>query len=365
MKWFITLTVLVIAITLSAVTAADLSGRIIIDGYSSDFTTDEYVLSDSTGIPLEYPNDSRWGENNDIRQIRVTWDQTYLYVAVDATSWDNNVILFIDVYDDYGIDDMEELNTWNREFRFYNVYPDFFLATWDTNNNPQFWEVREGLSDTADEWGDGYLGYEDFATFNTGSSDRALEAKIPWAGIYYSDERSMLNYPTIKFLAVITGGGDHTAGPDSAPDNLSGMPDQTETVVLDNYVEVPIDQNGDGEPDMGVLPNYHTSFFKRPPFEAQSLKVERVIFDDGKVFAPTRGEKLTFSLETNRGSIFSVEIFNLDGKKVGTAASTGNLEWEWTGRDQDGNLVNFGVYILRFIADSKEVSHKEAVVLIK
>ena len=32
---------------------------------------------------------------------------------------------------------------------------------------------------------------------------------------------------------------------------------------------------------------------------------------------------------------------------------------------KNGNIVPFGVYILRFIADSGEVSHKEAVVAIK
>ncbi len=365
MKWFLTLTVLVFSIALTAVTASDLSGRIVIDGYSDDFAADEFILSDSTGVPLEYYNDSRWGENNDVRQIKVTWDQDFLYVAVDATCWDNNVILYIDIYDDYGIVDMDDMNTWNRLFRFYNLNPDFFLATWDTNTNPQFWVVDEGYTDYAIEGGSASLGYEDYATFDTGGSGRALEAKIPWAELYYSEERSMLNYPTIKFVSVITGGGDHTAGPDAAPDNQSGMPSDTQTVVLDNYVEVPVDQNGDGEPDMGIMPNRYTTFFKRPPFESEALKVERVVFHNGKVFAPTRGEALSFSLESNRGSVFDVEIYNLEGKKIGLAPLVDELEWEWAGRDEDGDVVPFGIYILRFIADSGEVSHKEAVVLIK
>ena len=41
------------------------------------------------------------------------------------------------------------------------------------------------------------------------------------------------------------------------------------------------------------------------------------------------------------------------------------LHWKWNGRDEGGSLVPFGIYILYFIADSGEVSHKEAIILIK
>ena len=95
---------------------------------------------------MEYPADSYWGEYNDIKQLKVTWDEAYLYLALDACSYDNNVILFIDIYNDYGINDMSNLNAWQRAFKFYNINPDFFIATWDTNNSPQFWKVQEGGS---------------------------------------------------------------------------------------------------------------------------------------------------------------------------------------------------------------------------
>ncbi len=362
MKWFVTLTVLVFSFQLFAITAEDLSGRIVINGYSDEFTEDEFILNDSTGILLEYPNDSRWGENNDIQQIRLTWDLSYLYVAVDAICWDNNVVLFFDVYDDYGIDNMEDLNTWKRLIWFSNSYPDFFLATWDTNTNPQAWMVKEGYQHEAVEWSGS--GFEDFATFNTGAQGRSLEAKIPWSAIYYSDERSMLNYPYIKLVAMITGGADYSSSPDAAPDNLGGMPDDTERVVLDNYVEINVDQDGDGQPDMGVLPNRIVTYFKSPPFDSQRLKVDRIRFLNGKVFAPTRGEKVEFLLEPNRDMYFYVEIYDLNGKRIGRAVEVDALKWEWNGRDRDGNRVPFGVYILRFVAITGETSHREAVVVV-
>ena len=133
-----------------ATTESNLS-RIIIDGYCDEFTADENILSNSSEYPFESSTDSYWGEYNDVKQIKVTWDESYLYLAVEACSWNNNVLLFIDIYDDYGIEDMSKLNAWPRSFKFYNWNPDFFIGTWDTNNIPQFWKVQEGGSMTVDK----------------------------------------------------------------------------------------------------------------------------------------------------------------------------------------------------------------------
>ena len=350
-----------------AESSADLSSRFVIDGYSNEFTEDENILTDSLGNLLELPNDSRWGEYNDVRQINVTWDENNLYVAVDACSWDNNVILFLDIYDDYGVQDMQELNTWKRAFKFYNLNPDFFLATWDTNNNPQFWKMREGSSLLADE-----ISVEDFSTIDTGNLDRSMEAAIPWETLFYNENRSMGNYHAIKFLALITSKTDNTSGPDCAPDNLGGMTEQADQmVVLDNYVKITVDEDEDGLPDMGAMPNRRTSYFKTPPFKAQPLEVEKISFENGKVFAPLKGDILHFQMETNRASIFEVEIFDAKGKKTGMAKYSeiqdieGVQKWEWDGRDNNGKFVPFGIYLLRFVAESGEVSHKEAIAVIK
>lgn len=351
---------------LTAVTAADLSERIEIDGFSDEFTLDEYTLLDSTGFPLESSQDSRWGEYNDIRQIKVTWDNEFLYVAVDACSWDNNVILFIDIYDDYGIQNMLDLNTWMRSFSFFNQNPDFFLATWDTNNNPQFWKLREGSSIQADE-----LSIDDYSTFDTGNLDRSMEAAIPWSELYYNEQRNMVEFPNIKLVSVITTGSDNLSGPDAAPNNLSGMPDQSgEAVVIDNYVQINVDLDGNGEPDLNIEPTADDrwSFFKKPPFKAIPLKVKNVKFPDGKIIAPTQtSDPVKFELETNRGSEFEVTIYDLEGNFIAeaTPVQSETLTWQWDARNKHGKLVPFGVYVLRFKADSGEISHKEAIVVIK
>ena len=340
-------------------TSSDLSGRIIIDGFSDDFTSDEEILSDSMGNPLESPSDSYWGEYNDVKQIRATWDETYLYIGVEACSWDNNLMLFIDAHDEYGIEDMSEVSAWQRSFKFYNFNPDYFVGTWDTNDSPQFWRVQEGGSIQVD-WDQSI---ETYSALNTGSLGRSMEVKIPWSSLMLNGQ----SITSIKLLSLITGGDEYTSSPDCAPDNLGGMTNNSsQMVVLDNFAEILIDGDGDGEPDMGVSPQAQTGFYKTPPFDPLALLIQNVIFENGKSFTPSIGEKIYFKLETNRGTEFNVKIFDISGKFVDYADEESELlRWSWDGDDKKGDMAPFGVYILYFIADSGELSHKEAVVLIK
>ena len=341
-----------------SITDIDLSDRIIIDGYSDDFTIDEELLSDELGNLLESPADSYWGEYNDVKQIKATWDEEYLYIGVDACSWDNNVMLFIDINNTYGIEDMSEVNAWQRAFKFYNMNPDFFAGTWDTNDTPQFWQVEYGGSLQLIQ----IQSIESYSTFDTGSYDRAMELKIPWS-LLKSNNNSI---NTIKLLSVITSGDDYSSSPDAAPDNLGGMSNTSQMVVLDNYIEILVDSDLDGNPDIGVSPQLRTSFYKKPPFESLALSINNVMFENGKVFAPLRNEEIKFTLESNRATQFSVKIFDLNGKYVNEAEQRSDiLTWFWNGKDKNGNVVPFGIYILRFLSDSNELSHKEAVVVIK
>jgi hypothetical protein len=363
-KVILSICFIVIVFVSHSVTESDLSGRITIDGYSADFTADENVLKDTLGNLLESPTDSYWGENNDVRQLKATWDEEFLYIAVDACSWGNNVMLMIDIFEDYGIEDMSEMNAWQRSFKFYNWNPDFFFGTWDTNSDPQFWKVTEGLMHEVVE----VTGMEDAATFDTGNLDRSMEVKVPWDSLYYSDERNMLDNPNIRICSFITAGSDYTSGPDAAPDNLGGMAnDSGQLVVIDNYAEILIDDDFDGLPDIGVEPNKRIIFLKRPPFKSLPLSITEVIFESGKTFATSMDEKVTFVLNTNRQSQFKCEVYDLNGKYIDDADPdlVVDQKWDWDGRKKNGKFVPFGIYILRFVADSNEVHHKEAVVVIK
>ena len=354
-----------------SITADDLSNEISIDGVSDELDYYDKILVDDNGSLLESPQDSYWDnpEYNDVKQIKVTWDLEYLYIAVDACSWGNNVMLFIDIYDDYGIEDMSELSnledseTWRRSFHFYNLNPDFFVATWDTNDNPQFWKVEEGGNNRVEQ----IFSIESFATFDTDNLDGSMEIKIPFDILFFDSEHSILNFKSIKLLSVITGGDDYSSGPDCAPDNLGGMTDASgQMVILDNYAEITIDNDGDGNIDIGVSPREQTKFLEEPPISPQALIVENVIFENGKTFSPILDEIIQFELNTNRVSDFNVKVFDLNGEFISIGQKSNELlTWTWDGRSSNGDLVPFGIYILCFIADTGEISHNEAVVVIK
>ena len=59
------------------------------------------------------------------------------------------------------------------------------------------------------------------------------------------------------------------------------------------------------------------------------------------------------------------EIFDLNGEFVDFSDDEiQTLSWSWDGRNQRGEIVPFGVYILYFIANSGEISQKETVVVV-
>lgn len=359
---------LTLSLCLQAETAEDLSERIVIDGYSQDFSADEALfIKEPLDSCQELNDDSWWGEYNDVRQLKVTWDEEYLYLAVDACCWDNNVIFFLDVYDDYGIQDMLELNTWMRAFKFYGSNPDFFMGTWDTNDNPQFWKLDEGSNQQAQQ-----VTIVDSSTYNTGELDRSMEAAIPWSKIYYNSERNMADYPILKMVAVVTTGSDNLSGPDVIPNNLGGMPDDAQsTALLDNYLLLNVDADSSGTPDFGVKPREIVDFYKTPPFKEIALEINKVKFPDGKILYQSGSEPIPFNIllnDTTRIISFDAEIYNLEGRHLADATKVGDahaMSWTWDGRDKHGKKVPFGIYLLRFIADSGEISKNEAITVIK
>ena len=93
--------------------------------------------------------------------------------------------------------------------------------------------------------------------------------------------------------------------------------DGGQMVVLDNYVEIIIDNNRDGFPDIGVSPQSRRSFpIKEPPFETMPLEVDMVEFITNKTFSPILDELVSFTLKTNRISNFIVQIFDLNGNYI-------------------------------------------------
>jgi hypothetical protein len=396
-----------------ATTGADLTNRIAIDGYSNDFEADEVVfvdtLIDVNGdgvlevVAQERDNDSKWGFNNDINQIKVTWDSDNLYVAVDGIAWDNNIILLFD-YRPGGLDKMTELNSWRRNFVFAgNLFPDLFLATWDGNTTPQLWRfARENQVTQVD-----ISLFETVATFAQGNTGRSMEARIPWP-VFYGETLERRWDPTqrdsvyvlpngldevrsIRVVAILTAGADGTGGPDSAPDNLGGHTiESSNQVTIDNFAILPLDDTsyvtGDGRKvfvweesvvdtlppdslaDIGVGVTSRRAFFVDPPVTPKNFSFSTLTFRD-PIVSPEEGRLLRFDFTLSpepdttdffRGITVSAEIYSLKGERVRllfredvrpvVAPQNPALDW-WDGRDESGRFVPGGIYLLRFVVE--------------
>lgn len=317
-----------------ATTARDLSARMRVDGFTSDFAGDEFVFgfNAAAGAPQEAPDDSRWGVNNDINQIRITWDAQYLYVAGEGRVWDNNMILLFDTVPGRGLTSMTQLNSWRRNFDFDTTgaaagggfAPDLFAATWDGNTSPRL--IVQIAGNQVDDQRVGPT-FSAAATFLQANPDRAMELRIPWrtlflgsAGVGTRDTfitvggipdtfRLFPRGTRIRICAAVTAGGDGTGGPDSAPDNLRGHSDNAgDLVFLDNYAIVDLDRNDDtglggggpdGVADWNVDPSQRISFRFLPPvvavrFAADEIELER------PAFAPDRGDLLRFRVALDK-----------------------------------------------------------------
>ncbi len=357
---------------LLAGTAIDLSGRIQVDGFTSDYLPDETLFQrvvtsiGELGGPEESTIDSRWGRFDDLNNIRVTWDANFVYVAVEGYIFDNNVMIFFDTLPSPdgqapGWSDMSSIvGGWRRAVSFDNgLAPDLFLSTWDGNTTPQLWQYTGPNNDAQVAQGT----FPTVATFSRDLPNRAMEAAIPWDTFFLGKGKRVFNAAygdtvyqlpegvhDFKLAAWITTGSDGLGGPDSAPDNLSGhQVDSAVPVVLDNFIRIVVDSvdaSGnavpDGFPDFGVpvrIPSseqtragYETYvrkfFFVPPPIRGQALQLSDMTLDP-KAVAPELGDQAHFRftvtphiddprLRESRRVNFSARIFDVTGKRVRT-----------------------------------------------
>lgn len=392
------LTVAVVAPEAAATTARDLSERIVIDGFTGEFDAGEalFGINAAQNTFEESSADSKWGPDNDLNQIRITWDAQNLYLAGEGVIWGNNMVILIDAVPGRGLTTMRQLNAWSRNFIFTQDFaPDLFGATWDGNQSPRLL-IHQGGTQVDDQQVGGEL-FQAAATFSTNLRGRAMELAIPWNTLFLGTEGlgttpavvdgdTIPTFPpgaTLRICGVITAGGDNTGGPDSAPDNTRGhVEDGSQDVIIDNYAIVELDLEDDtglggggpdGVADWGVDPRSRVSFKFQPPVVAVRLEIDDVILDR-PAFAPDRGEALTFELRlappldpadpvnAGRTAGLSANVFDLRGRFVrnlyinqqrpAADPNAGSDAFDrWDGRDESGRLVPAGVYILRCVLE--------------
>ena len=419
-----------------ATTARDLSQRIVIDGFTGEWAADEQLFgyNATLKLPEESTEDSKWGVNNDISQVRVTWDAYNLYLAGDAKTWGNNLVIWVDVIPGRGMTTMSGLNSWSRNFTFdvsdaahdNDFAPDLFGATWDGNPTPHLVIHQSGTQVVDNQVGGGL--FRAASTFYQDWDGRAMELAIPWKVVFGNDPESRDTVVTVggitdtlrwfppgqrrlKICAAITAGGDNTGGPDSAPDNTRGHTnDGTAFVYLDNFAEIALDRNDDtglghggpdGIPDWGVSPTSDRSgddprfrFKYQVPIVGVRFGLTDLEFSR-PAFAPDRGEWLDFrfpveppvsptdplALAGARKLNLTANVFDLHGRFIRNlyVSSERNTipsaEFPhdpsrpesdfWDGRDQTGQIVPPGVYVLRLVIEPNLSRQTRAVVVVR
>jgi hypothetical protein len=408
-----------------ATTARSLSERILVDGFTTDWEADESLFGYNAALKmLEEPtDDSKWGVNNDISQVRVTWDADTLYFAGDAKIWGNNLVILVDVLPDRGMATMSGLNSWSRNFTFdttdvvhnNDFAPDLFGATWDQNPTPHLVIYNSGTQVTDLQVGGGQ--FRAASAFYQDRDGRAMEVAVPWSLVFADDPDSRDTVVTVggirdtlrwfppgsrrlKICCVLTAGGDNTGGPDSAPDNTRGhTSDGTAFVYIDNFAEIALDLKDDtglghggpdGIPDWNVGPCDRAEpgrfRFKYPVpvvsvrFGLDQLELNR------PAFAPDLGERVHFRFEVTppldpadplapyRTVDLSANVFDMRGRFVrnlyiydrrsALAPADPTLD-AWDGRDQSGRVVAPGVYVLRLVIEPNLSRQTRSVVVVR
>jgi hypothetical protein len=349
-----------------ATTAPDLSGRIVIDGSTGEYAADEWVLDDASPRP-ERPDDSTWGSDNDIRRVAVTWDSTFLYIAVDCEAFQSGVMVWIE-HEAGGVTRLDGLDDLRRHVTFRDFAPNYIVSA----DRGGIVVARVGASRAMT------LRPEDEVprAFAGSPGPGGLEVAIPWS-------EAAPPGGTVRLVAAITGGSETGSG-DAAPDPSVQLPARrTAAVVLDQVLAVEVDADGDARPDDGASPRAAASVAPGGAVGARStadIGVRPVV----RTFAPDRGESVEFGLSSDAGTplrvFVSARVYTMDGRLVRVlyeddervvdpgANAPAALD-RWDGTDAAGRAVAGGMYAINVVwgqaRGAKEGASNAAVAVVR
>ncbi len=338
-------------------TSTDLRARVKVDGVVSDYESDEWVLDASTDFP-EPESDSRWGRDNNIISVAVTWDLYNVYIAVPCVVTSSTLMLFLDT-DCGGPAGLEELDFFRRNIHFANFSPNLLLKTTTAPSSALaalvncYHPLDRLENDRFETW-----------LLQDGFEGGAFETAIPWEVLGRFERKggaTRIPEPgaVIRLLAVVTGGVGTGAG-DAAPDPSSVLEnDSTRLAICDNALVIPLDADEDGFLDVNVSPRDAATFSISQGSDRRQVLPLRLDLAN-KVFSPDKGEVLRFlpSLDPAGDSLpayLTARIYASSGELVtvlyedlARVFSQGAADiWDqWDGKDRDGDVVPGGIYVL-------------------
>jgi len=244
------LTLLVAATALSnSYNTPTIDGRV--STLEGDWQTDELAHRDPD-------NDNRWGSSDaDLVDLYVTWDADSLYVGLKTVNgpsgYGNGYLVFIDTDAQNGVTgatDMTAADFYARQITFTDFGADVMMGVWNLDMGSLGIKHCSDPSATTDV-------DETYTQINPGF--KHIEFGIDWNGIYGLGRASVPNGTKVRIICAVVG-GDGSGAYDALPNSSTGAESNGSTpwnaiTDLDQYVELPVDANGDGVPDQGYPPN--------------------------------------------------------------------------------------------------------------
>jgi hypothetical protein len=343
-KYFLVVCLVALPAICSSATGPDLRSRIRIDGRVTEYTPDEWVLDASSDF-AERPRDSRWGTDNDIHRIAVTWDEKFLYIAVEGAIHSSAIMAFLE-HTSGGAADLVSAGALRRNVVFAHVSPNMIIKADKSSQDAEVAVVSivEPLR---------YLDVDAYESrfFQPSPGNGALEIALPWSEVL---PRTGL----LRLLAIVTAGVGTGAG-DAAPDPSAALEFSRESQAhLDNSISIPVDYDRDGVPDMGVRPRdaVHFGFEQQAP-ESAARDIHLQL--QTKSFAPDDSQSLRFRITAEGGDTVDLyvtcEVYSVAGERVRVLFTDERRvfvpgvepTWDqWDGRNDRGEIVPGGLYIV-------------------
>lgn len=330
---------------------------ITIDGY-----IDPSEWTDSTRIVSDYW-DSDWttpspGDTNDLNALYMTWDTTYLYIAIEGIVHGNSWLLYLDTDPGgpAGEADLDSIDHWERGAQLpfpgdfqYGCYQ--HQGGWDSDS---FWKIT---SDTTTQDFSGAI-LSAFDSQHYYYANGGSEMAIPWDVIYGLGAGQVAPGASISLVASITWDPepDGTLGGDQMPDNISAT-----APTLDNYVTITIDGNGDGLPDESNHPVGVASGDGDVPTSPLTL-----LGNVPNPFNPATTIRFIVPGTSGTAAHTTMEIFDIAGRRVATLLDelvpAGYRSVIWNGTSDRGSTVSSGVYFVRIQAGNEVKTKKMALI---
>ncbi|MCK5843105.1 MAG: hypothetical protein KAG97_00270, partial [Victivallales bacterium] len=213
---------------------------ITIDGF---IDTTEWVAAMRV---LDDPDtDSEWGLSNEIYDLNLFWDATYLYLGLHGdkesdSRFTNAWLIYLDTDPGgpNGASDLTEIDNWDRNAQFSTDFKaDIQYGSWGSADG-DVWHIASATTST--QIIEGVIVNTDLTADRPGS-----EVAISWDALYGLGEGIVPNGAQIAMCASFAGtGDDDDLGGDCVPNQLTAIFPE-----LDNFHAQLIDGDGDGIPD--------------------------------------------------------------------------------------------------------------------